>query len=441
MGFTWRLEVYPGDLRNNYEIYYFVFSSVSIKGSSSCHDAHDGSCVGFDRCIETCSARSLPEESCVPAGTADRVPHEARPFHIQGVVQTMSQSLIPLEYVSQVLEQSESSPPTAPWSESYTMQLFSLGGARSLDTERVAIVGTDGYNNYVAGNREIATHSQDAVCGRVRTIRIHRFEPQDETQDGPAESEASGELEAPEDEAEAESPADSTPPVKPGPPAISGDSLVLPEPDDPHSGVRWGHDRLSVQGNAEIRFASRSLLAKGTFERTWNGGVVRLASFEGVIAGGFFTRAIAGPSAALSGVMSSDVYGGAIKLSITRSFLAGLHYRAAKLAQWRMLYYRCAATFNIRPAFTVAKAPARKGIGGKIARLASAASKAFKVVRWFVAPISIAYGALKLLMLPFSFIGNLLRNRFNKPPPPVLQPRMHVHVGLKFRQSNVVVCT
>ena len=347
----------------------------------------------------------------------------------------MSQSLIPPEYVSQVLEQSASSPPTAPWSESYTMQLFSLGGARSLDTERVAIVGHDRYNNYVAGNRETATDSQDAVCGKVRTIRIQRFEPPGATQEKLAESTVSTES---GDEQEAEDPADSKPPVKPGPPVTSGGPLEIPKSDGPHAGVKWGHDRLSVRGDADIRFASRTFMAKGTFKRTWNGGVVRLASFEGVIAGGTFTRAIGGPSAALSGFMTSDVYGGAIRLSAVRCFLAGLHYRAAKLARWKMGYYRCTTPFNIRPAFTVAQAPKKSGIAGKIQRLMNAASKAFKVIRWFVAPISVAFGALKLLMLPFSFIVKFLRNYRKEPIPPVLQPRVYLHIGLKSAQSTIV---
>lgn len=362
----------------------------------------------------------------------------------------MSQSLIPPEYVSQVLEQSESSHPTAPWNERYTMQLFSLGGARSLDTERIAVVGSEGYNNYVAGNREITADSHDAVCEKVRTIRIQQFTPPEEEPGGSEESEHSDEPDESEESEEsggvvlAESPPDSTSPVKPGPPAIHGGSPALREPEappDPHAGVRWGHDRLSVHGDAEIRFRSRVCMAKGKFDRTWNGGVVRLASFEGVIAAGAFTRAICGPSAALSGFMTSDVYGGAIKLSTLRLFLAGLHYRAAKLARWSTLYYNRRAPFTIVPAFSVAKAPKRSGVAGKIGRLAGAASKAFKVVRWLVAPISILYGGLQLLLFPVIFIARHLWNYLRKKPEVALQARTRLRFGTLVPMANVVTVT
>ena len=365
----------------------------------------------------------------------------------------MSQSLIPPEYVSQVLEQSESSHPTAPWNERYTMQLFSLGGARSLDTERIAVVGSEGYNNYVAGNREITTDSHDAVCEKVRTIRIQQFTPQEEEPGGSEESGHSEESEESDESEEsedsggdvlAESPPDSTSPVKPGPPAISGGSPALREPEaspDPHAGVRWGHDRLSVHGDAEIRFGSRVYMAKGKFDRTWNGGVVRLASFEGVIAAGAFTRAICGPSAALSGFMTSDVYGGAIKLSILRLFLAGLHYRAAKHTRWDTIYYGCRAPFTIVPALSAGRAPKRSGIAGKVGRLAGAASKAFKVVRWFVAPISILHGALQLLLFPVLFIARFLR-RFRGNTPQVMPlPRLRLRFGNSLETASLVTVT
>ena len=366
----------------------------------------------------------------------------------------MSQSLIPPEYVSQVLEQSESSHPTAPWNERYTMQLFSLGGARSLDTERIAVVGSEGYNNYVAGNREITTDSHDAVCEKVRTIRIQQFTPPEEEPGGSEESGHSEESEESEKSEEsedsggevlAESPPDSTSPVKPGPPAFPGGSPALREPEappDPHAGVRWGHDRLTVHGDAEIRFGSRVYMAKGTFDRTCNGGVVRLASFEGVIAGGVFTRAICGPSAALSGFMTSDVYGGAIRLSILRLFLAGLHYRAAKHTRWDTVYYGSSAPFTIVPAMSAERAPKRSGIAAKLGRLAAAASKAFKVVRWLVAPVSILYGALKLLLFPVLLIAGLLRRYLGNGPvvtPPV--PRLRVRFGKSFGTANLVTVT
>ena len=87
----------------------------------------------------------------------------------------------------------------------------------------------------------------------------------------------------------------------------------------------------------------------GILNRQWNGGVMRLASMEGVICGGGFLRLIASPSATISGINSGDVYGGCARVAVVRSYLAVLQYRAAQTATWASAIYNRTATFVVEP--------------------------------------------------------------------------------------------
>ena len=313
---------------------------------------------------------------------------------------------------------------TNPWHPGHAMQIYSLGGSCSLDRKRYTIVGLNGYSSYVAGNRQITTESQKLTCARTRSIRVQRF-----IENGKEEEEV---------------PAERDTPVKPGPSPIfdreevrrSREADEADEPD-PHAGVEWGRDRLHVRGDATVRFYNRTLMGKGRLERFWSGGVVRLAGFEGVIAGGFYTRAIGGPSIAVSAFNTSDVYGGAIKLSVCRLLMAGLHYRAAKVARWNTLLYVRAAPFLIEPIAPKEKAPKKSGVMGKIQRLGNALARASKAIRWLFPPLDILYSVVKIAAIPFMWAGSKLCSRFRKsePPPPVLKPRVHVRYGIDIWQS------
>ena len=331
---------------------------------------------------------------------------------------------------------------THPWRTGHTMQIFSLGGAESRDRERIAIVGLNGFTNYVAGNREIMTDSQSLVCEGGRTIRVKKFE-------APASSESPEEEEV-ADESENEDGENAAAPEAPTRPGGTlpdhstrpGDK-VLDAPTeetepDPHAGVNMGRDSLHVKGDAEIRFNTRTFMVKGTFDRIWRGGVVRLASMEGVIAGGFYTRAVGGPSLALSGMMTSDVYGGAVRAAACRLLMARLHYRAAKAAAWACGAYIRRVPFTIEPVIQVPPQRKKTGIMGKLQRLQNAANKALKVARWVCPAGDILYGLFNILvLLPITTIYYKVTGKKEPEPPPGTASRVHIqHTGLNLRVSN-----
>ena len=106
-----------------------------------------------------------------------------------------------------------------PWQPGNSMQIRSRGGARSLERERMAIVGHAGYVNIVTGHRETTTDTQALVCEQSRVIDVGRMD-----------SSAS----------------------------------------DDGAGVEWGRDRLHVKGDAVLEYGSRGANVTGTVERIWN---------------------------------------------------------------------------------------------------------------------------------------------------------------------------
>ena len=172
----------------------------------------------------------------------------------------------------------------------------------------------------------------------------------------------------------------------------------------------WGRDRLTVKGDANYRLGSRTLMMGGTIERTWNGGVMRLASMEGVVCGGGLARVIAGPSMTLSGMMTGDVYGGIARAAGVRTYLAVLHYRAAKSAAWASGLYLRKATFVIEPIVSVpsgtmprANVAAKMGRLQKMARKAARGARAaFNASRMVCPVVDIIAG---VAALPFAIFG------------------------------------
>ena len=323
---------------------------------------------------------------------------------------------------------------THPWRTGHTMQIFSLGGAESLDRERIAIVGLNGFTNSVAGNREIMTDSQSLVCEGACTIRVKKPEPPE-----PSEEEDVENATAPQAPIK---PGGTVPGLQTGPDRKSTDAPFGETKPDPHAGVDWGRDELHVKGDAEIRFHSRTFMVTGSVDRIWRGGVVRLASMEGVIAGGFYTRAVGGPSLALSGIMSSDVYGGALKSAACRLLMAGIHYRAAKAAAWACGAYIRRVPFTIEPLFTVAPKPRKEGFAGKMQRLQNAAKKVLKVLRWVLPQADIVYGLLNILAIPLKAIINKIRGKTQVDPEAKGPPRVHVkHMGLELQQLQMRMST
>lgn len=272
-----------------------------------------------------------------------------------------------------------------PWQPGYELHIRGQGGLVSKERRRYTIVGHGGYANNVGGHRTLTTDYQSTICSKDRKIMVAR---PDETRG----------LDAP-----------------------------------------WGRDELVVEGDASHTYHGRTLMMTGTVQRTWHGGVMRLASMEGVICGGAFVRVIASPSATLSALMSGDVYGGAARVSAVRTYLAVLHYRAAQSAAWAMGVYVRNASFVIEPIISSPSGQAPKGkIAQKLARLAKAA----EVARMVCPVVDIVAG---VATLPFAVLGivALIRSLVRKPVPipPAGPPRTRArNVGLNVQQFSSIVC-
>ena len=283
--------------------------------------------------------------------------------------------------IEQVPEWSE----RPPWQPGYELHIRGQGGLVSKERRRYAIVGHGGYANIVGRHRTLTTDYQSTICSKDRKIM---FDRPDQTDD----------LDAP-----------------------------------------WGRDKLVVEGDASQTYHGRTLMMSGTVQRTWHGGVMRLASMEGVICGGVLTRVIASPSATLSALMSGDVYGGAARVSAVRTYLAVLHYRAAKSAAWAMGVYVRNATFVIEPIISSPSAETPKGrIARKLARLAKAAD----VARMVCPVVDIMAG---VITFPLAIYGifKLLKSIVRKPVPipPSGPPRIRTrNVGIHTELFGSKTC-
>ena len=200
--------------------------------------------------------------------------------------------------------------------------------------------------------------------------------------------------------------------------------------DAPDRDVSWGTDRLHVKGNADLHFGSRDVIMSGIVNRTWHGGVMRLASMEGMICGGAFLRLIAGPAMTPSGMMTGDVYGGAARVSAVRSYLAVLQYRAASSAAWAAGVYVRNATFVIEP--VVGTPSANAPVAGLLAKLARLA-KVLAVVRMLCPVIDILIGLFMLVPMGLAALAGLIAGivKTPNPVPPSGPPRMRTqNIGL-----------
>lgn len=195
--------------------------------------------------------------------------------------------------------------------------------------------------------------------------------------------------------------------------------------------VPWGSDALTVHGNADVEFHDRRIMMAGLISRNYLGGVMRLASMEGVICGGFFMRSIFGPAMTASALMTGDVYGGVARVAMVRTYLALLHYRAAAAAAWASLTYMRCASFVIEPMLSVPSDRTPTGnAASKLARL----SRTFSAVRAICPPIDILCGVVMLPLLPImlgKFLFMLLAKRAAshlrpKAKPPSGPPRTRI---------------
>ena len=201
-------------------------------------------------------------------------------------------------------------------------------------------------------------------------------------------------------------------------------SMSIGRSDDaPDVDAPWGRDSLTVDGDAEITFGSRLTLMSGFIERNWNGGVMRLASMEGVICGGAFLRLIASPSATLSGLMTGDIYGGCARTAAVRSYLAVLHYRAAQAAAWAVGVYSRNATFVVEP---LIGSPSAGGPVSSIAEKLARLGKVLSVARMVCPPLDIFVGVLTAVPMGIYALFKLVAGVIKKPIPipPAGPPRV-----------------
>ena len=265
-----------------------------------------------------------------------------------------------------------------PWQPGYELHIHGQGGLVGKQRRRYTIIGHGGFSNNVGGHRTLATDYQSTICSKDRKILIAR----------------------------------------------SDHTRVSDAP--------WGRDELVVEGDASHTYHGRTLMMSGTVQRSWNGGVMRLASMEGVICGGAFTRVIASPSATLSAMMSGDVYGGCARVSVLRTYLAVLHYRAAQAAVWAMGLYVRNASFVIEPIISSPSGATPKGkIAQKLARLAKVAE-----VARMVCPVADIVAGVATLPLAVVGIFALIKSIVTKPVavPPSGPPRIRTRqVGMDLQ--------
>lgn len=271
------------------------------------------------------------------------------------------------------------------WRPGLGLDIRGLGGLVSRDRRHYTVVGHGEYANHVGGSRRLAANSQG-----IRTTKELRT-------------------------------------------SIGGELA-------PDTGSNAGRDSLTVDGDAEITFGARLVMMSGIVNRQWNGGVMRLASMEGVICGGGFLRLIASPSATLSGLNTGDVYGGCARVSVVRSYLAVLQYRAAQTALWAMGSYNRTATFVVEPVVGTPSGNPATNTASKLARL----GRAFEWARMVCPPLDILVGVGTLVPLGVHSLYKLISSAIKKPvaPPPSGPPRTrNQNVGVHAQAYQSVVST
>ena len=132
-----------------------------------------------------------------------------------------------------------------------------------------------------------------------------------------------------------------------------------------------GKENLHVKGDMNWDFHERMLVGSGTINRTWHGAVAKIAGLEGVICAGAWNRTFAGGAMNVAALATSDLYGGAMRGSVTRATLGGIGYRSSEYAVWRMGAYNRNAHATLEPlvgtdSLTPEKESRLRSLGAKI---------------------------------------------------------------------------
>ena len=205
---------------------------------------------------------------------------------------------------------------------------------------------------------------------------------------------------------------------------VGGDALTK---------VEGGTDALAVDGDAEIRFDDRQVMMSGTVEREWTGAITRMAGMEGVICGGAYTKVCAGAAVTVCAIATGDVYGACARFAGARVHVAGLHYRAAKVAMWRTGAYVRSAGVVVEP---LIGSPSAQSPAKSVARKAARIFKGMSAVLPFV---DIAVGIVALPVGVVMLIANIVRKK--NPEPPSGPPRLRMRNGVRINNSGLEVNT
>ena len=197
--------------------------------------------------------------------------------------------------------------------------------------------------------------------------------------------------------------------------------------------VEGGTDSMKVDGEATIEFDDRMVTMSGMVEREWKGAITRMAGMEGVICGGAYTKVYAGATVTLCALATGDVYGACARFAGARVNVAGLHYRAARVAMWRAGAYVRSAGVVVEP---LIGSPSQNGPAKSVAEKAARILKGVSAVLPFV---DIAVGVLALPVGVVMLIANIVRKK--NPEPPSGPPRLRIRNGVRMSNAGLEVNT
>ena len=284
---------------------------------------------------------------------------------------TMLDSLLDIVNANAAEDPNQANTTPVPWRDGHAVDLSAFGGLESLE-DRTVSIALGGYSNYMSSNL-----TQD-ISGDYTS----NFEgPAVYTFAAPEEDESD------------------TPPEESNSDATVARPMAL-----------YGDDTLTVKGNSDVRFKNRTVMMTGRMQRTWLGGIARMACMEGIICGGFFTRIFAGPSLTITAIATGDIYGGAARVSGARMHIAGMGYRSAELSNWAIGYYARLTNFTIVPV-----------IGSPSAKAPVSSKDWAKKITFALLPFAEIFAGLA--MMPIGIIL-LIASKIRKSPkkPPVVGP-------------------
>ena len=197
--------------------------------------------------------------------------------------------------------------------------------------------------------------------------------------------------------------------------------------------VDGGTDALDVDGDAEIDFDERMVTMSGRIDREWKGAITRMVGMEGVICGGAYTKVYAGAAMTVCAIATGDVYGACARFAGARVYVAGLHYRAAKVAMWRTGAYVRSAGVVVEP---LIGSPSQNTPAKSVAQKAARILKGVSAVLPFV---DIAVGIVAMPVGIAMLIANVVRRK--NPEPPSGPPRVRMRNGVRVSNAGLEVNT